>query len=86
MTYPAPFEHLTEGQLKIAIAAAKGLSNREIAKVIGIRVQTVKFHMTAVLRRMGLDSRYKLIATVLKYDFDQQVEALNRKNSAPQQP
>ena len=51
---PAP---LTERELEILAAAARGLKNREIAAEFGIGEQTVKNHMSIILRQLGVRNR-----------------------------
>ena len=36
---------------------AAGLSNRQIADVLGISEHTVKFHVSAILGKLGVSSR-----------------------------
>jgi two-component system response regulator DegU len=36
---------------------ARGMSNKEIALVLGISHQTVKNHVTAILRKIGVEDR-----------------------------
>jgi DNA-binding NarL/FixJ family response regulator len=53
---PATFG-LTERELTIVCAAARGLSNRSIAKELWVSEQTVKFHLTNVYRKLGVSNR-----------------------------
>ena len=51
---------LTAKQNEVAILASRGLSDREIARELGTSVRTTTTHMTAILKRLGLRSRYEL--------------------------
>ncbi len=48
---------LSPRQLEILNLIAKGLSNQEIADVIGVSFETVKDHIKKILLRMGASSR-----------------------------
>ena len=52
---------LTLREQSVAQLAIVGLSNREIGERLSISVRTVECHMTSILRRMGLRSRYQLL-------------------------
>jgi DNA-binding CsgD family transcriptional regulator len=43
-----------------------GLVNKEIAVKHGMSVRTVKFHVSAILRKTGLQSRGQLYGLVIK--------------------
>jgi len=48
---------LTERELTILGALARGLSNEEIAKEFWVAPQTVKFHLTNIYRKLGVKNR-----------------------------
>src|SRR4029450_13269411 len=48
---------LTERELTILGALARGLSNDEIAKEFWVAPQTVKFHLTNIYRKLGVKKR-----------------------------
>jgi len=48
---------LTERELTILGALARGLSNDEIAKEFWVAPQTVKFHLTNIYRKLGAKNR-----------------------------
>ncbi|HXF97674.1 MAG TPA: response regulator transcription factor [Gaiellaceae bacterium] len=56
---------LTERELTILGALARGLSNEEIAKEFWVAPQTVKFHLTNIYRKLGVKNRTE--ATRLAY-------------------
>jgi DNA-binding NarL/FixJ family response regulator len=53
---------LTPRQRQIATEVSRGLSNKEVAGLLGISPATVKDHMSAILAAVGLGSRAALIA------------------------
>jgi DNA-binding NarL/FixJ family response regulator len=56
---------LTEREVTILGALARGLSNDEIAKEFWVAPQTVKFHLTNIYRKLGVKNRTE--ATRLAY-------------------
>ncbi|MEM7317683.1 MAG: helix-turn-helix transcriptional regulator [Pseudomonadota bacterium] len=55
---------LTPRQRTVALAAADGASNKDIATQLGITPATVKDHMHAALARLKLRSRSELAALI----------------------
>ncbi len=53
---------LTARQDQIARLAATGLSNKQIARDLGISEGTVKLHMHGIFERIGIRSRVVLAA------------------------
>ncbi len=53
-------EQLTPRQKEIALAVAKGLSNKKISNTYGITERTVKTHLTHIYRTLDLDDRVAL--------------------------
>lgn len=54
--------HLTPQELQVALAAARGLANREIAADLFLSVKTVEFHLSNVFHKLGINRRAKLAA------------------------
>jgi DNA-binding NarL/FixJ family response regulator len=48
---------------------AAGLSNREIGKSLSISERTVKFHVTAILNKLGADNRAQAVALAVQRGF-----------------
>ena len=51
---------LTPKQMEVAILAARGLTDREIARELGTTRRTTTTHMHAILKRLGLRSRLEI--------------------------
>jgi DNA-binding NarL/FixJ family response regulator len=53
---------LTARELTVLRLVAAGLPNRAIAESLGITERTVKFHVTALLNKLGADNRAQAVA------------------------
>ena len=53
----SPLEQLSPREREILRAIARGASNKEIARELGIAETTVKIHVQHVLRKLGFSSR-----------------------------
>lgn len=51
---------LTKREKEVAIEASKGLSNKEIARVLDITERTVKAHLASIFERLGAKDRLQL--------------------------
>jgi DNA-binding NarL/FixJ family response regulator len=66
---PAAAAHpLSERELDIARAVAKGLSNPEIATALFISLSTVKTHLTNIQLKLQLRNRVEIAIWVLEHD------------------
>jgi len=52
-----PFEPLSSREMEVLTHVTRGMSNKEIATMLGISHQTVKNHVTAILRKLGVEDR-----------------------------
>jgi DNA-binding NarL/FixJ family response regulator len=59
---------LTPQQREVAVGLAKGSSNRELADVIGVSINTVAYHVKQLFRRLDTHDRQQMIAKVLGTD------------------
>ena len=57
---------LSEREASLLATLARGLSNQEIGKELWITEQTVKFHLTNVYRKLGVENRTQ--ATRIAYE------------------
>jgi DNA-binding NarL/FixJ family response regulator len=56
-----PFRELTERELEVANAVARGLSNAEIGAQLYLSEATVKTHVTRVLAKVGVRDRVQIV-------------------------
>jgi NarL family two-component system response regulator LiaR len=60
---------LTDREISILKALAKGSSNEQIAKEFWVAQQTVKFHLTNIYRKLGVKNRTEAIRHAYKLGF-----------------
>ena len=58
---PAPVEDLTRRERSVLQLLAEGLSNKDIAARLDISEHTVKFHVNAILGKLGAHSRIEAV-------------------------
>lgn len=57
----APADPLTDRELQVLSLLAEGLSNKQIAGRLGISEHTAKFHVNAILSKLGVQSRTEAV-------------------------
>ncbi len=57
---PRPGVQLTEAELRVALLAADGLTDREICGQLYLSQKTVEFHLGRVYRKLGVRGRTEL--------------------------
>ncbi len=55
---------LTAAELRTAMLAAKGKTNRELAEILQVRQRTVEIHLTNAYRKLGIEGRDQLPAVL----------------------
>jgi len=65
----SPFHPLSEREMEVLECVVKGMSNKEIASLLGISHQTVKNHVTAILRKFGVEDRTQAVVYALKHGW-----------------
>ncbi|KPK18682.1 MAG: transcriptional regulator NarL [Betaproteobacteria bacterium SG8_41] len=63
----APFAELTPRELEILECVADGSSNKLIARALDITEGTVKLHVKAILRKLGMRSRVEAAVTAVEH-------------------
>ncbi len=62
----SPFHPLSEREMEVLNLVVEGKSNKEIASLLGISHQTVKNHITSILRKFGVEDRTQAVVYALK--------------------
>ncbi len=76
----SPFHPLSEREMEVLECVVQGLSNKEIAGLLGISHQTVKNHVTSILRKFGVEDRTQAVVYALKHGWVQ----LRKSNLRPE--
>jgi DNA-binding NarL/FixJ family response regulator len=61
---------LTERQGQVLALMVRGLSNREIGDTLELSEGTVKIHVTAIFKALGVASRTQALVAVARYGID----------------
>lgn len=74
-----PFHPLSTREMEVLSCVTKGMSNKEIATYLGISHQTVKNHVTSILRKLGVEDRTQAAVYALRRGWvrlhEQEVES-----------
>jgi two-component system response regulator DegU len=62
----SPFHPLSEREMEVLSCVVRGMSNKEIASTLGISHQTVKNHVTSILRKFSVEDRTQAVVYALK--------------------
>lgn len=62
----APFHPLSEREMEVLACVVRGMSNKEIAGMLNISHQTVKNHVTSILRKFGVEDRTQAVVFALR--------------------
>lgn len=60
------FQPLSSREMEILKCITRGMSNKEIARALGISRQTVKNHMTSILRKLAVNDRTQAAVYALR--------------------
>ena len=59
---------LSPREREVATLVARGLSNKEVARELGLSSGTVKIHLHSIFQKLGAKSRYRLIGQAISPD------------------
>lgn len=62
----SPFHPLSDREMEVLSCVVRGMSNKEIASRLGISHQTVKNHVTSILRKFSVEDRTQAVVYALK--------------------
>ncbi|MCK6550364.1 response regulator transcription factor [Myxococcota bacterium] len=63
---PVTTELLTPRELEVLELLARGMSNRQIAEALGFSDHTAKFHVNAILTKLGAETRTEAVVLAAK--------------------
>jgi len=64
------FDALSRREYEVMLLAAKGLSNKAIARQLNLTEGTIKLHLHKVYDKLGVQSRFSLTALTMKLAKD----------------
>jgi DNA-binding NarL/FixJ family response regulator len=76
-----PFQPLSTREMEVLTYVTKGMSNKEIAVVLKISQQTVKNHVTSILRKLGVEDRTQAAIYALRRGWVR----LHQSGTSPQE-
>jgi DNA-binding NarL/FixJ family response regulator len=62
---------LTPQQVRVLMMLSEGLLNKQIAYELGVSEATVKAHVSAILQKLGVDSRTQAVIAASKIELGQ---------------
>lgn len=68
-SHDAVFSPLTPREVEILDCVARGNSNKEIARLLSISDQTVKNHITSILRKLAVNDRTQAVIFALRHGW-----------------
>lgn len=73
------FTPLSDREIEVLESIAQGGSNKDIAETLGISTQTVKNHISSILRKLSLNDRTQAVLYALRRGWIEAPEAINRE-------
>ena len=67
--YKEIIKPLSARETEVLSGVLRGMSNKEIAGLLSISHQTVKNHVTSILRKLGVEDRTQAVVLALKYNL-----------------
>ncbi len=65
---PPGFDRLTPREREVALAVTTGVSNKEIARQLGLSERTIKMHLGAAFQKLGVEDRVQLVLCLMRID------------------
>jgi DNA-binding NarL/FixJ family response regulator len=71
---------LTPQQVRVLMMLSEGLLNKQIAYQLGVSEATVKAHVSAILQKLGVESRTQAVIAAAKIEAGQWPQAVGAEN------
>jgi DNA-binding NarL/FixJ family response regulator len=78
-----PRDQLTAKEIQVATLVWQGMTNREIAKIIGTTEQVIKNYLRTTFDKLGVWSRLELALYIAAHGGDRWVQELGLDLGAP---
>jgi DNA-binding NarL/FixJ family response regulator len=66
-------DQLTPREYQVAMLVARGLSNKQVARLLEITEGTVKVHVHKIMEKLDVKSRYAVISMTIMHRFVREV-------------
>jgi DNA-binding NarL/FixJ family response regulator len=73
----ARLSSLTPQQVRVLMMLSEGLLNKQIAYELGVSEATIKAHVSAILQKLGVESRTQAVIAAAKIELGQWVQPAN---------
>jgi DNA-binding NarL/FixJ family response regulator len=80
------FQPLSDREIEVLERIAAGGSNKEIADTLGISTQTVKNHISSILRKLSLNDRTQAVLYALRRGWIETPDTIRGGAPAPGDP
>ena len=74
---------LTPQQVRVLMMLSEGLLNKQIAYQLGVSEATVKAHVSAILQKLGVESRTQAVIAAAKIEAGQWPQGAGAESRAP---
>jgi DNA-binding NarL/FixJ family response regulator len=74
---------LTERQAEVLTLIAQGLTNQQIASALFLSINSIKTHIRAAYRKIGVDNRAGAVGWAIRHDVTPEREMQGRAGSTP---
>jgi DNA-binding NarL/FixJ family response regulator len=71
---------LTPQQVRVLMMLSEGMLNKQIAYELSVSEATVKAHVSAILQKLGVDSRTQAVIAAAKIELGQWPQLASQEN------
>ena len=79
----ARLSSLTPQQVRVLMMLSEGLLNKQIAYELGVSEATIKAHVSAILQKLGVESRTQAVIAAAKIELGQWPQPAVQGSDAP---